>query len=591
MARNKFDIDESLDTKFDINQIKRLFGYIKPYKMKLIQVVLVMLISTIAATFGPYLLAQVIDIALPDKNFNLVLVLAAAIFALQMLSVFCIKFKIKTMNRVGQSIIHKIREDIMGHLQKLPFSYYDDRPHGKILVRVVNYVNSLSDLLTNGIVNIIADIFTLLVILAFMLALDPKLTLISLLGIPLLMICIFAIKTRMRRRWQAVSAKQSNINAYIHESILGSKVTQSFVREETNKEIFEKLSSEYQDTWLGAVRMSSLLWPFVDNVSTFVRDGIYVVSYFLITGGNMQIGVLIAFVMYINRFWMPVANISNFYNQITVAVAYLERIFETLDEQPLIEDKEGAKELPSITGSVEFKDVVFSYDENKVILDGVNFKVEPGETIALVGPTGAGKSTIINLISRFYDITSGAVLVDGEDVRDVTLASLRKQMGIMLQDTFVFSGNIIDNIRYGKLDATDDEIIEAAKVVQADEFIQKMKDGYYTEVKERGSRLSVGERQLISFARALLADPKILILDEATSSIDTETEKALQYALDKLLEGRTSFVIAHRLSTIKNSSKIMYIDEKNILECGTHNELIDLKGHYYKLYMSQYNAI
>ena len=491
------------------------------------------------------------------------------------------------MSTVGQNVVVNIRRDLFQHLQKLPFTYYDSRPHGKILVRVVNYVNSLSDLLSNGIINTITDLVSLFIIVGFMAAINLRLTFICVAGLPLLLGAAFLIKTTHRKAWQLTSAKISNLNAYIHESISGIKVTQSFTRENVNIGIFANLSKNYKDSWMKSIKIQNLMGIFVDNISVTVVAFVYILGVSWKSEG-VTIGVLIAFMGYIGRFWGPIANMANTYNSVVNAMAYLERIFETMDEKPLVLDLPGAIEMPELKGKVEFRNVDFAYDDGKRILNNISFNTKVGECVALVGPTGSGKTTIINLISRFYNIESGSILIDGVDIKGVTLRSLRKQMGVMLQDSFIFSGNIMDNIRYGRLDATDEEVKAAAEVVRADEFIKNLSSGYSTEVNERGSRLSVGQRQLISFARALLADPKILILDEATSSIDTNTEIMLQKGLQELLKGRTSFIIAHRLSTIKNADKIMYIDGGKIVECGNHDEFMSARGSYYKLYMSQY---
>jgi ATP-binding cassette subfamily B protein len=404
---------------------------------------------------------------------------------------------------------------------------------------------------------------------------------------------IFFIKTRQRVAWQIQSNKSSNLNAYIAESINGIRVTQSFVRERENIQIFNNLSQNYSKAWMNAVKYNFMLWPAIDNIATITTSAIYVLGVQWITDGvsGITTGVLIAFTGYIGRFWAPVNTLASFYNSLLTAMSYLERIFETIDEHVLVTDREDATEMPPIVGDIEFKNVCFSYEDNVPILKGVSFHVNPGETYAIVGPTGAGKSTIINLISRFYNLDSGELLIDGIDITSVTIASLRKQMGVMLQDSFIFSGTIMDNIRYGNMDATNEEVITAAKTVCSHDFILNLENGYDTAVNERGSRLSSGQRQLISFARALLANPKILILDEATSSIDTETEILLQEGLAKLLKGRTSFIIAHRLSTIKNATKIMYVDDGQIQELGNHDELMSLKGKYYELYMSQYEFL
>ena len=591
MARNKFDIDEELDTKFDFKQLRRMLEYLKPFKGKVVSTVLLMLTSSIMSLLGPYLVKVAIDSKIPDKDIP-GLALLALIFLLTLIfSTICLKYRIRTMTFIGQSVLHNIRKDLFIHLQKLPFTYYDSRPHGKILVRVVNYVNSLSDLLSNGIINLITDMFTLTAIVCFMLYLNVNLALICLAGLPILITVTMLIKNAQRKAWQKVSRKQANMNAYIHESICGIKVTQSFARENENMKIFQNQSNEYRKSWMAAAKIQFLMWPFIDIIAVMSVVGVFVAGVHWLGTGGVTVGIIIAFISYIWRFWEPVSNLGNFYNAIINAVAYLERIFETIDEKPIVDNLQGAVELPPIEGAVEFKDVVFSYEKDEVILNNVSFTVMPGETIALVGPTGAGKSTVVNLVSRFYDIKSGSVMIDGMDVRSVTLESLRKQMGIMLQDTFIFSGTIMDNIKYSRLDATDDEAIEAAKAVRAHEFIAAMPEGYYTEVNERGSRLSVGQRQLISFARALLADPRILVLDEATSSIDTKTEMALQEGLQRLLKGRTSFIIAHRLSTIKNADKIMYIENGNIVEQGSHKELMAQEGAYWKLYTSQYRLL
>ncbi|EAK9792324.1 ABC transporter ATP-binding protein [Listeria monocytogenes] len=590
MARNKFDIDEELETAFSAAHLKRILVYVKPYQKSIYITLFVILLANVATMIGPYLTKIVIDDTIPNKNMTQLFWIAIIFIVSVVVTGLCMRYRIRSITLIGQDILKDMRTAIFGHLQKLPFSYFDSRPHGKILIRVVNYINMLSDLLSNGLINLISDILSVIVTLAFMLMIDPVLTLYSLALIPVLFVIVMVIKTAQRKAYQVLSNKQSNMNAYIHESIAGIKVTQSFSREEENFEIFTEVSNEYRRSWMKAVKIQFLLWPGVQNIAVMTTCLIYFVG---IKGYGVDVstGTLIAFIGYVGNFWNPVINIGNFYNSLITATTYLERIFETMDVEPDIKDVPNAKKMPPIVGNVDFKDVYFRYEEGVDILKGINFHVDAGESIALVGPTGAGKTTIINLLSRFYNINSGEILVDGENVEEVTLRSLRSQMGVMLQDTFIFSGTIIENIRYGKLDATEEEIIAAAKVVRAHDFISGLKDGYYTEVKERGSTLSAGQRQLISFARALLADPKILILDEATSSIDTQTEILLQEGLERLLEGRTSFIIAHRLSTIKNSSRIFYIDNGRIQEAGSHEELMAQHGYYYNLYQSQFDML
>ena len=593
MARNKYDVDEILEDKFDVNQLKRLAGYIRPYKKQMLVVLFLMLSASALGMLIPKFFMLVMDVSIPNKDMRSIVFYSVMTMVIALYTCVSLRIKIKLMTQIGQDIVHSIRYDIFEHLQELPFSYYDERPHGKIQVRVVNYVNNLSDLLSNGIINTITDLCNLFFIIAFMLSINVKLTLVCLCGLPVLAVVIVALKKKQRKAWQIQSNKQSNLNAYIAESINGIRVTQSFVREDENSGIFNRLSDGYREAWMRAVKFNFIMGPSVDIISTITTAFIYVlgISWMTNPDSGITVGVLIAFTAYISRFWNPINTLASFYNSLLTAISYLERIFETIDEPVLVKDAEGATEMPPIKGDVEFRNVTFSYEDGIEILKKVSFKAAKGQTVAIVGPTGAGKTTIVNLLSRFYNVDSGEVLIDGIDISKVTIRSLRKQMGVMMQDSFIFSGTVMDNIRYGNKEVSDEQVIQAAKTVCAHDFIMEMENGYYTQINERGSRLSQGQRQLISFARALLADPKILILDEATSSIDTETEILLQKGLNELLKGRTSFIIAHRLSTIKNADFIMYIDAGGIAEMGSHEELISQKGEYYKLYMSQYDFL
>ncbi len=593
MARNTYDVDEILEDKFDIGQLKRLVNYIKPYKRSMGLVVFLMLSSSGISMLIPQFLMRVMDECIPAQDMRKIIIYSVMASFIGIYAAICLRLKIKITNEIGQNIIHQIRYDIFEHLQELPFSYYDDRPHGKIQVRVVNYVNSLSDLLSNGIINTITDLCNLIFILIFMLTINVRLTIICLCGLPVLIFVVVFIKSKQRYAWQVQSNKQSNLNAYIAESINGIRVTQSFTREGKNTDIFNHLSSGYRSSWMRAVKFNFLMGPSVDIISVITTSFVYVLGIGWMTQGDagITVGVLVAFTAYISQFWNPINTLASFYNSLLTAISYLERIFETIDEEVAVKDVPGAFEMPDIKGKVEFKDVSFGYEPGQLILKDINFTAESGQSFAIVGPTGAGKSTIVNLISRFYNVNSGQILIDGHDISQASIHSLRRQMGIMMQDSFIFSGTIMDNIRYGNTVASDEDVIRAAKTVCAHDFIMGLENGYETEVNERGSRLSAGQRQLISFARALLANPRILILDEATSSIDTETELLLQKGLNELLKGRTSFIIAHRLSTIKNASCIMYVDKGDILEKGSHEELLALKGNYYKLYMSQYDFL
>ena len=593
MARNKYDVDEIIEEQFDVHQLLRLGKYVAPHKKKMFLAAVLMLSSSALTMLIPIFFMRVIDQCIPERDMNGIIRYSILSLLLILYSVVTLKAKIQITNQVGQSVIHQLRTDLFAHLQELPFSYYDNRPHGKIQVRVVNYVNNLSDLLSNGLINTITDLCSLIFIIGFMVSINWKLTLMCMCGLPVLALFAALIKRRQHLAWQIQSNKQSNLNAYIAESINGVRVTQSFVREEKNREIFNSLSDSYRTSWMKAVRFNFMMGPTVDMISVVTTAFLYVVIVQWVSHdvSGASVGVLVAFTSYISRFWSPITTLANFYNSLLTAISYLERIFETIDEPVAVKDAPDAVEMPPITGKVTFDHVDFSYEDGVKILDNVSFTAQPGESFAIVGPTGAGKTTIVNLLSRFYNVDSGTVRVDDMDISKVTLHSLRTQMGVMMQDSFIFSGTIMDNIRYGNKTATDEEVIRAAKTVCAHEFIMQMEDGYQTQVNERGSRLSAGQRQLISFARALLADPKILILDEATSSIDTETEIALQKGLNELLKGRTSFIIAHRLSTIKNCDTILYVDKGKIQERGNHHELLRQKGAYYDLYMSQYSFL
>jgi len=586
VARNRYDIDEELDSPFNLEHLKRCGKYIKRYLKSMIAAVVLSLIATVASLTIPQLLKGIIDVAIPQQDIGYVVRSAVFMLIAVVIVISFSTFRYRIMARVGQNIVADIRNDLFEHMQRLSFNYYDSRPHGKILVRIVQYVNNVSNMLSNGLIDFILELLNIILITVFMFFTDMRLTLIVLAGLPVFLVVMGIISPIQRRAWQKNANKNSNLNAYVQENINGVKVTQIFSRESVNNGIFAKLCKDSRDTWMVAQYSSNASWCSAEVLSCIINACIYGMA---ILGSTppLTFGTISAMTSYGFRFWQPIINLSRLYNELINTISYLERIFELMDEPVEIEDAPNASRLPQIRGEVVFDNVVFEYDQDRPILDGVSFRVKPGERIALVGPTGAGKTTIVNLISRFYDLRSGQVLVDGYDVSKVTLQSLRSQMGIMLQDSFIFSGTIADNIRYGKLDADMGAIQKACETVCADEFIKSMPKGFDTEIKEGGSNLSGGQRQLISFARTLLADPKILILDEATSSIDTKTEKLLQEGLQRLLENRTSFIIAHRLSTIKSCDRIMYIDGKSIVEQGSHDDLIAKQGAYYKLYTSQ----
>ena len=556
MARNKFDVDENLESPFSFAHLKRAMKYVKKHAFKMVLALVLSCIASVVALFGPKIMQWALDDAVPHNDFGLLGRLALFYTLIVIIGIVFTTIRARIMAHVSQEIVYDIREDLFAHLQRLPFSYYDSRPAGKILVRVINYVNSVSDMLSNGIINSILEIVNVAFIIVFMYSTHALLATIVVAGLPLFAAVIWYIKPRQRKYWQAQSNKNSNYNAYLAESIDGVRVSQLFAREEENISIMKRLAAACRAAWLKAVYVGNAVWLSSEIISQIVFTVMYIAGVYWIGGAMVSFGVLLAMGQYVSRFWQPITNLANIYNM--------------------------------FINNIAFRDVTFAYEPGVNILENLSFSVREGESVALVGPTGAGKTTVVNLISRFYNLTGGQVVLDGKyDIAGVTLHSLRSQMGIMLQDSFIFSGTIMDNIRYGRLDATDEEVQAAARAVRAHDFIMEMDRGYYTEVNERGSRLSQGQRQLISFARTLLSDPKILILDEATSSIDTKTERLLQEGIAALLKGRTSFIIAHRLSTIKTCDKIMYIADKHIQECGSHDELIARRGLYYNLYTAQ----
>lgn len=591
MKRNTALTDEEIRIKFSRSSVKKLLSYIRPYYGKILFVVILMLLTSFISLLSPYFISLSIDKYIPRKNLSAVLIICLILAFGELIIMFLTRIRAKILNTIGQETVKKMRYDAFVHLQHLPFSYFDSRPHGKIIVRIVNYMNAISNLLSNGIVDIITNIFTLAVIVVFMFKLDVFFTLICLAGIPAFIFITSLLRAAHKKAWRTLSAKISNLNAYIHERISGVKVTQAFTREEEDFRRFSDICKENVTFWMKAKHIEMCIPVSVNIISVIVTVVLYYFGAKGILGKTVELGVLLAFSAYVNRFWAPISTLANYYNQIITCSAYIERIFELLDEPAVIEDKKNACQLPRINGDVEFKNVSFRYDDKKMILKNISFHAEPGMSIAFVGPTGAGKSTVVNLISRFYDICGGEITIDGHKIGDVTIKSLRSQMGIMLQDSFLFSGTIMENIKYSKPEATDSEVFAVSEKVCAHNMILSLENGYETRVSPGGDSLSQGQRQLICFARTMLSDPKILVLDEATSNIDTQTEILLQKGLNEMLKGRTSFIIAHRLSTIKSCDIIMYIEDGIIAECGTHEKLLLKKGKYFELYNSQYKFL
>ena len=572
--------DEILERPFNKNQFFRLLSYMKPYRAQVIQALLVMTGATVASLGAPYLMSRAVGM-LNEGSYSSIWVILLLMAALAALGAVFTRLRVRLMDYAGRRALATLREDLFAHVQSLSFSFFDTHSAGKILVRVVNDVDALNDLFTNGIVDVLINAFTVILLLIIMLAVNWKLTLIGLCIMPLLMFLIFRFKRIMSKNWQFVRTKRSNMNGWLHEALTGMRVTQAFVREDENARIFEGANNEIRTGWMRAIKYNASFWSLLDITGTIGTVLVYFFGVRQMSQG-LQLADLLLVLWYLNRIWMPLNTLSNFYNSLLTASASMERIFEIMDEVPRVRNSENAYELPPISGHVVFENVSFAYNRDKVVLNQVSLDIVPGQTVALVGETGAGKSTIVNLISRFYDVTDGRVTIDGHDIRKVTLDSLRAQMSVMQQDSFSFSGTIMENIRYGRLDATDEEVLAAARAVGVEEFILQMPKGYQTEVSERGTSLSTGQKQLVSFARALLNDPRILILDEATSSIDTRTELQIQKALEVLLRGRTSFVIAHRLSTIRNADVILVIEDGRIIEQGSHERLILLPGGQYR---------
>lgn len=595
MAVNSFREDEKLQNENKSKIISRLFSYLKNYKLGVLGVLLCMGITIAIKLVNPLLIESAIDDYIAVNDYTGLYKIGIIAIIINVIYIMMVKVRMYVMSLISNKILLEIRQELYIHIQKLSFSFFDSRPTGKILARIIGDVNSLKQVLSNSVTVLIPDFITVVGVVAIMLAKDVKLTLASLCTIPLMIVAIFIIQTVGHKRWMNFRKKSSNLNAFVHEDIAGMNVVQSFSAEGETRETFEELTNQHRESFISACRVADMFGPVIDFSWGFGAMMLYLVGVKYIGAPKVSVGLLVAFGTYINMFWNPIMNLSNFYNQVVQNLSAAQRIFDIMDTEPDICDEKDAVRLPDVKGEVKFENVSFTYDkgtpaETKV-LENVNFTVKPGETIALVGPTGAGKTTIVNLISRFYDIEEGRILIDGYDLTKVSLESLRQQMGVMTQDNFIFHGTVRENIMYGKVDATEEEMIAAAKAVNAHDFIMKMEKGYDTELKERGAGLSIGQRQLIAFARTMISMPKILILDEATSSIDTHTEILVQKGIEALLSGRTSFVIAHRLSTIQNADRIFVINNGGIMEQGTPAELIEKKGAYYDLYMAQFKDI
>ena len=590
MSVNTSRIDEEQKEVLKKDTLIRLFKYLLVYK-KQISVVLLIMAGTIAISMAtPIMMEYAINVCVASGDVKGLLKLGALAVVMFLFFLAGTKIRMYIMSDVSNQVLLNIRDELYRHIQTLSFGFFDSRPTGKILARIIGDVNSLKDVLSDSVTQLIPDLITVVCVAVIMLIKNYRLAMAALLTLPILVVGMLVIEATAHKRWQIYRKKTSNLNAYVHEDLSGIRVIQSFAAERETRAVFYDLVKQHYQAFIDAVVVADGFGPVVEITWGLGGFLLYFIGIRIIGVGEVGIGTFLAFSTYIAMFWSPIRNLANFYNKLTTNISAAERIFDIIDTEAGIRDCEGAEELPDIEGTVDFEHVSFAYDDEpeRMILKDVNFHIRQGETIALVGPTGAGKTTIVNLLSRFYEATDGRVLIDGYDIRKVTLKSLRSQMGIMTQDNFLFSGTIKYNIKYGRLDATDEEMIEAAKAVNAHDFIMKLEHGYDTEISERGARLSIGQRQLLAFARTMLSKPGILILDEATSSIDTHTELLVQKGIEALLKGRTSFVIAHRLSTIRKADRIFVIDQGNIMEAGSHEELMEKRGAYYQLYQSQF---
>lgn len=585
--------ENAVEKPFNWRQMARLLNYLKPYTKTLLPgAFLTMLVNMIVRLAVPILIGQfVVDRAIAEQDTKLLAYLIIGIGLLYLGNYIANRYRIKFVNILGQRTIHDLRKQLFSHVQRLSHNFFDKRSAGSILVRILNDVNSLQELFTNGIINLLMDIIMLVGIIAILFALSPQLALAVLVILPLMFYISTKLRRNIRRSWQDVRIQKSRLNSHLNESIQGIRITQSFSQEQENTEYFNGVNIDNFEKERLAMKKSAYFGPFVEMSNAIGTVILIAYGSNLIINGTIGIGTFVSFAFYLGMFWEPISRLGQIYNQLLVAMASSERIFEFLDEQPNVKEKKNAKSFENMEGNIEFDQVRFSYDDDRIALHEISIDIKAGQTVALVGHTGSGKSTIANLISRFYDPTSGTVRVDGHDLRDMRLDSLRNNISVVLQDTFIFSGSIMDNIRFGRPEASDEEVIESAKIVGAHDFILRLANGYQTEVEERGNILSAGERQLLSFARALLANPRILILDEATASIDTESEMKIQQALRKLLKGRTAIMIAHRLSTIREADNIIVLEHGRILEQGNHDELINQKGEYYHLVKSQFEML